>query len=308
MKIHTVVTIASILLLSSCSNKLISSNASKSDILCPVDSKVPAKLWETSGFDGPESVVYDHRRKKYYVSNVAGNPTDKDKNGWISKLNSDGSVAKKKWINSSKIHAPKGMRIKRNNLWFSDIDQVVSVSIPLRKIVKRISVADSKFLNDVDYSIKTGSVYVTDMFTDKIHVINKSSSVATFLNSKDLENPNGIAIRGNEMIISSWGPGIKDDFSTEKSGKILSINLKTKKISNWTNLRIGNLDGVEFIDTQTVIVSDWKAGKIFKVKKSGTCTTLLSGFKGSADLTYIPSKNIIVIPLMLENKVVAYKL
>ena len=79
-------------------------------------------------------------------------------------------------------------------------------------------------------------------------------------------------------------------------------------MKDWTNLRIGNLDGIEFVDNNTVIVSDWKAGKVFKVKKSGTCTTLLSGFKGSADLTYIPSKNIIVIPLMLENKVVAYKL
>jgi hypothetical protein len=308
MNFLTLAALSSTIIFSSCSNISKNSSANNSNMLCPIDTNIPTKLWETGGFSGPESVVYDHRTKKYFVSNVAGGPLDKDKNGWISSLNNDGSISKLKWLKSSKIHAPKGMRIKKNNLWFSDIDQVVSVSIPRRRIVKRISIDGSKFLNDVDYSIKTGSIYVTDMFTNKIHVVSKSSSHATYLESKELENPNGIAIRANEMVVASWGPGIKDDFSTEKPGKILSINLKSKVVSNWTDLRLGNLDGIEFVDKNTIIVSDWKAGKVFKVKKSGTCTTLLTGFKGSADLTYIPSKNIIVIPLMLENKVVAYKL
>ena len=303
MKRHTIILAIALISISACSSNQIAKNGE----LCPLDSKVPTILWETKGFQGPESVVYDHRRKKYYVSNVSGNPTGKDGNGWISRLNSDGSINKKMWM-KNKLNAPKGMRIKKNTLWISDIDKMRAINIPLKKTVKRIKIDDSKFLNDVDYSGKTGSVYVTDMFTNKIHVISNTSSVASFMNSDLLESPNGIAIRGNEMIIASWGPGIKDDFSTEKLGKLLSINLKTKEISNWTDLRIGNLDGVEFIDKNTIIVSDWKAGKIFKVKKSGSCTTLLSGFKGSADLTYIPSKNIIVIPLMLENKVVAYKL
>jgi hypothetical protein len=305
MKLLTL--ISTLAILSSCSS---SKNENlKTAATCPIDNNPPTKVWETKGFMGPESVVYDSKTRSYFVSNVTGGPVDKDGTGFISKLNSKGNIKKLKWIKGKSVHAPKGMRIRNGQLWYSDIDKLVSVNISRRKITNSITVPGAKFLNDVDYSKTNSSIYVTDMFTNKIHAIQKSPNEKVYINRSDLEFPNGVVVRNGEVVIASWGPGLDTtNFKTEMHGKLLSINEKTKAISNWTDLRIGNLDGVEFLDDDTIITSDWMAGKVYKVTKAGKCTTLLSGFKGSADLTYISSKKLLVIPLMLENKVVAYKL
>ena len=35
-----------------------------------------SKIWEAPGFNNPESVIYDAKRKALYVSNVNGNPPE----------------------------------------------------------------------------------------------------------------------------------------------------------------------------------------------------------------------------------------
>jgi DNA-binding beta-propeller fold protein YncE len=282
------------------------------------DADHPIKLWETRGLSAPESVVFNPADNHFYVSNIVGAPTDKDAKGWISKISKSGKMVSKKWATGKRaiskdlrvsLNAPKGMKIKNNTLWVSDIDEVTSIQLNTGKVSGRISIPGAKFLNDIAFSKTDSKLFVSDMFTNKIHAIQKSPNRSTFIETRELENPNGLTTTANnEVLVASWGPGIKNDFSTEKSGRILSINQKTKKISKWNNIRIGNLDGIEFIDENTVVVSDWKAGKIYKVKKNGSCTAILSGFKGSADLTYLPKEKLLVIPLMLENKIVAFKL
>ncbi len=86
------------------------------------------------------------------------------------------------------------------------------------------------------------------MFTGTIHTIQKSPSNAIFIKSKKLENPNGLVMSNNNLLVASWGPGLNDDFSTNLPGSILSIDEKSKKISQWAKIRIGNLDGIEVID------------------------------------------------------------
>jgi len=50
-----------------------------------------SKKWETPAqLKVPESVCFDAGRNVIYVSNVAGSPTDKDGNGFISKVSPDG--------------------------------------------------------------------------------------------------------------------------------------------------------------------------------------------------------------------------
>src|SRR5262245_11205865 len=48
-----------------------------------------AKLGETGGFKTPESVRYDPELDVYYISNISGNPSQKDNNGFISKVRAD---------------------------------------------------------------------------------------------------------------------------------------------------------------------------------------------------------------------------
>src|SRR6185437_16746100 len=50
------------------------------------------KVRETKGFDSPESAVYDSAQDVWYVSNIVGGATDKDHNGFISRLKADGTI------------------------------------------------------------------------------------------------------------------------------------------------------------------------------------------------------------------------
>ena len=61
------------------------------------------KLWESEPvFQTPESVYYDTVRSVCYVSNIAGQPAIKDGNGFISKLNLDGTIESFKMDNRFK--------------------------------------------------------------------------------------------------------------------------------------------------------------------------------------------------------------
>src|SRR4029078_5301483 len=56
-------------------------------------SAVPVELWQTTGLKHPESARPDPTATFAYVSNVNGQPLDKDGNGFISKVSlKDGKV------------------------------------------------------------------------------------------------------------------------------------------------------------------------------------------------------------------------
>ena len=71
---------------------------------------------------------------------------------------------------------------------------------------------------------------------------------------------------------------------------------------------MGNLDGVETVAKGSYLVSDWSAGKVFYIRQEGTVTLLMQLPKGSADLGYVPDKQLLLVPQMLENKITAYQL
>ena len=206
----------------------------------------PKVLWEQSTFKNPESAYFYPKTKHIYVSNVAGSPVAKDNDGWISKLDKDGKVIAPKWIMG--LHAPKGLRANGDNLYVSDIDSLVIISIKQGKILKKIKVKGAKFLNDVAIDDK-GNVYVSDMFTNKVHIY-RNGKVKTFLNYKQLlkSSPNGLLVDANKLLVATWGKGLnKKDFSTKEAGRIISYDLKTKKLLTQT-APIGSLDGLERLD------------------------------------------------------------
>src|SRR5450755_4425877 len=70
----------------------------------------PVKLWETTGLKTPESALPVPAEGFAYVSNIAGKPTDKDGNGFISKVSlKDGKLIEPKWVTG--LDAPKGLAL-----------------------------------------------------------------------------------------------------------------------------------------------------------------------------------------------------
>ena len=76
-------------------------------ITMPVFNKPNLKqMWITKAkFKTPESVCFDLDKHVIYVSNINGEPFEKDKNGFISQLSMNGETISLQWIKS--LNAPK---------------------------------------------------------------------------------------------------------------------------------------------------------------------------------------------------------
>ena len=277
-----------------------------------------SELWETpADLKNPESVVYAPKQDVLFVSNIEGKPDQKDQNGFISKVSPlNGSIVDLNWI--SGLNAPKGMSVYDNGssskLYVSDITDLVEMDIESGKIINRFNAPGSVFLNDV-VSDDQGNIYVSDTITNTIYKQDvkdsNNTSLQVWLQSPQLEGPNGLHVDNtkNRLIVASLG-----DMSKPGAG-IEVVDLGNKKISSLgeenTTSPFGGLDGIES-DAKEIryYVTDNPAGKIYSVNADGTRYVTLIDLQtqGAADLGFIPNQNVIVIPLMKDNKVVAYKL
>ncbi len=261
-------------------------------------------VWEVNNLSNPESVVYDPRLKLLYVSNVNGAPNEKDKNGFISIVSINGNMLNEKWVIG--LNAPKGLALKGHMLYVSDIDELVVIDIDHGRIIKRYKVADAKFLNDVDVDDE-GNVYVSDMVLNRIHRLS-NSQFDIWIESDELENPNGLHFTEDDIIVGSWGK-MTDGFATEVPGHLKRISMTTKKISSiGDGSPVGNLDGVEGNDEIGFFVTDWLNGGLFHIEANGNTKKLLELAQGSADIEYIEKKGLILIPMMKDNKLLVYKI
>jgi sugar lactone lactonase YvrE len=268
------------------------------------DSETLELIWELDGFSNPESVVYDPILNHLYVSNINGGPNDKDRNGFISIVSMDGRIINEKWMTG--LNAPKGLALHGRTLYVADIDELVAIDIDHGRITNKYKVDDAKFLNDVT-ATNNGDIYVSDMVLNRIHKLS-GDNFSIWLESDELDNPNGLHFTEDDLIVGCWGK-MTDGFATEVAGHLKRISLKTKNISSiGDGSPVGNLDGVEGNDEIGFYVTDWMNGRLFHINTNGTVTTLLELSQGSADIEFIMKKDLILIPMMKDNKLLAYKI
>ena len=260
-------------------------------------------LWEAQGFNNPESVIYHESSNTLFVSNVNGSPVEKDGNGYISKVLLDGTILKMQWVIG--LNAPKGLAIHDNTLYVSDIDTLVAIDIPSGTITNTYKVDDAKFLNDVTAS-NQGEIFVSDMLLNRIYRLS-NDQFNLWLESTELENPNGLHAEGDHLILGAWGV-ITDGFATEIPGHLKSISLQDKSITSLGGDPIGNLDGVESDGNNGYYVTDWMAGKLFQINTNGEATLLLELEQGMADHEVLLEQNLILLPMMKNDKVLAYRI
>jgi hypothetical protein len=100
-----------------------------------------------------------------------------------------------------------------------------------------------------------------------------------------------------------------DDFSTKVPGHMKVVDVATKKVSDLGDRTpVGNLDGVEPDGKGGYTVTDWLNGAIFQVSADGKVTQLLDLNQGSADHEFIEKDRLVVLPMMMDGKVTAYRL
>jgi len=259
----------------------------------PVSSQSLKLVWETKRiFNVPESVLYRPETGLIYVSNIDGKPSVKDGNGFISLLNKNGQIVKLHWATG--LNAPKGMTIKGNYLFVSDIDRLAEIDLNNGKIIRFIDFSGAKFLNDVVVG-PNGKIYVTDTELGAVFVV-KAGKPHLWSNNRLLKGANGLATEQDKLLIGA-------------NGHLLKGDLQTGELQIITKVPHG-IDGLIPLGNGKYVVSDW-AGEI-RLIVPGKPQLVLSNTTmqniNAADLGSIPGEKIILIPTFFDNRVVAKQL
>lgn len=260
------------------------------------------ETWRATGFDLPELVSWDAGANAFYVSNLGTDPMSKDGDGFISKLDADGKVAIQKWVTG--LDAPKGTEVVGDKLYVADIDRLVEIDIAAGKIVNSYPAAGAKFLNDLAVATD-GRVFIADTMANSIYLL-ENGKITEWLNDPALNGPNGLTIIGSDLVVASLGD-ISGGFEKMKPGGVLKIDLVSKAISPFGDgSSPGNLDGIEPDGTGGVVVTANGQGLLLDVKPGQAAVELAKLKPGAADLEYIPTAGLYVIPQMQEGEVVGF--
>lgn len=251
------------------------------------------KVWTTpEGLNVPESACYNSTDKTIYVSNIVGMHNVKDGIGYISKLNEKGEFIEKEWVKG--LNAPKGIACTQKYLYVTDIDRVVAVNLKTGKVEKTYSNRKSKSLNDATVS-PDGHIYISDSGGNCIFRVGKDS-LEVFLESDILKAMNGILASDNLLYLGS-------------NNNLITVDQKTKVITILAE-NVGYIDGLLMVEKNKFITSDFK-GKVQLVEPGKGIETLMNTTDikiNAADLGYIPSQKLLLVPTFLDNKVGAYRL
>ncbi|WP_243664700.1 hypothetical protein [Rhodothermus marinus] len=89
-------------------------------------------VWEVSdSLARPESALFDSGANVIYVSNINGGPTEKDGNGYISRIAPDGTLLQARWVTG--LHAPRAWRSAGDgSTWPTSIRSSKSIRPPDR--------------------------------------------------------------------------------------------------------------------------------------------------------------------------------
>jgi len=240
----------------------------------------------------PESVLYHEKSDILYVSNVSGDPSEKDGNGFISKVSKEGAILQLKWATG--LNAPKGIGIFDGKLFVADIDQLVEIELSTGKINKQYPAKKAKFLNDVAID-KNGNVYVSDTKTNLIYCL-KNGKLEIWLSVGNLFNPNGLLIDNNDLLVGC-------------NNYLISVDLQNKQVRTFI-AETGPIDGLLKINDNQYVISDW-VGNIHLISKSEPKILLLSTITdniNAADMEYIKDKKLLIVPTFSDNRIMAYEL
>jgi len=269
-------------------------------------------LWTVEKLSMIESVLYDSKRDRLYVTCIEGKPLEKDGKGSVRILSLDGKIIDDQWING--LNAPTGMALVGDTLLVADIDRLVSVDLnqekdpsdEKKKIWTEIPVPGSKFLNDIASSGDTA--YISDMLGQSIYQY-KDGNVNQWINDARLDSPNGLIVEGDHLVVASFGP-IAEMAKTKVGGTLKTISLADKTIKSIGDSKdIGSLDGLASDGNGDYFVTDWTLGDLLKIKADGTFKKL-QHFNpyGSADIAYIPEKKLLLVPVMIADNLQAFEI
>jgi hypothetical protein len=303
-------TLATLVLAAACGGeRKETAQADSASTAAPAAEAAPAearKIGTAKDLQNPESVRWDAEQGVWFVANVNGNPSEKDNNGYISRLKADGSADSLKFVAAGRgkvtLNAPKGMAIVADTLWVADIDAVRGFNRKTGAPVASITVPGAKFLNDV--TAGPDGIYITDTGVrfgaggtmthpgpDRVFKI-AGRKVTTALTFKGQPGPNGITwdssasrfvvVPMGDSTIVSWAPGDSAPQPVAKGPPMM--------------------DGVEPLGGGRYLVTSW-ADSSLNLVADGKVTRLAGQIASPADIGFDRVDGKVAVPQLMSTTV-----
>jgi sugar lactone lactonase YvrE len=271
----------------------------------------------SDGFYGPESVRYDPEYDLYYVSNMFGPGSAKDRMGYIARINAKDLSAIDVFIQSGKngvvLNAPKGMAIQGDTLWVTDIDVVRGFSRKTGKPTRTIDLTPvhPQLLNDIGaapdgtmYATDTGIIMsdkgVTHPGGDKVIEIRQDGAIRVRTNGLQLGWPNGVTWDAgrNRWVVVSFDPFHSVIYGLAPDGGAPDTIAKGR----------GRYDGIEILDDGSMLVTCWNDQSLHILTPDGQDRGLIGNLLSPADIGVDTRRNRVAIPLGTRGRVEVWQL
>lgn len=268
---------------------------------------VPVTAMQISGLESPQSFLADPATNTYFISNINGDPTTRDNNGFITKLNGNAEIIGFKFIaggrNGATLHAPKGMALIENTLYVADVDtlrafdkntgqSITSVTFPAQN-----SSPGSMSLFDIAAG-NQGLLYVSDMAGNTIYKVDTAHQhrVSVLVHDVRLAGPAGLAVhpKTGHLVAVSWEKGHIMDITPDGT--------MTELVSNsFFTSRFQNLSGVDFDRWGNMYVSDLTKGKVWRMQPNKKFQVIAEYLPAPADIGVDRINNLILVPYAQAN-------
>ena len=117
--------------------------------------------------------------------------------------------------------------------------------------------------------------------------------------------PNGLLAEHDRLLLGSWV--VRGADGQEKLGHLSTVAYADQTLDRLGDQPIGHIDGIEPDGRGGYTVTDWTTGDVLRVSADGTPTPLLKLRQGAADHDYVIDQGLLVIPLVLDNAIRAYR-
>lgn len=242
-------------------------------------------------FHFAESCTYDPDRNLILAMNRGNSGETPDNDGYVSLINSDGSVHTSKWIGATRdgleLHDPIGSALANGTLYTADNGSrhLRSFDLETGSPLTAVSIPGAGFINGVGVN-DGGTAYLSDTGQGIIYEITASGDVSVFAEGSPLNSPNGVAIDndGNIVVVNIGDAAV---ITYDPAGEVVKEESAIE----------GGNDGVVVLPNGTKYVSSVRFGSVSRIDNNGNATMIARGIPSAASMCYDSGQNQLVIPM-----------